>query len=333
MQTRVDNDGLTKEGKGKPEIRSRSMKGLVYRYATIVGFAVIFLVFATLSPAFATLSNFITVLKQMTILSFMSLAATCVLIEGGFDLSIGALAGLGAVLACGMQQDGHGMGVALLLPLIVGGAVGFVNALNIVRFGVQPFVATMAMMFILQGAELLYSKGKVITRGITDVYRFLGQGWIGSIPTLVVVLLICSAVLHILLSSTKFGRYAYSVGGNREAARLSGVPVVRCRVGLYLLGGILASAGGILLGARLGSAPVWAGQKMTLPAYAAAYLGSTMLAEGDFTVLGTMVGTLFISGLNNGLTLLGYGWYWQQILLGVILVICVSVSGTRQRHS
>lgn len=323
MQTRVDNGGP----------RSKRVSGMVRRYGTVIGFIAIFSLFSALCPSFATLSNFLTVLKQMTILSLMSLAATCVLIEGGFDLSIGASVGLGAVLACGMQQDGHGLAIALLLTLVVGAAVGLVNAVNIVHFAMPPFVATMAMMFLLQGAELLYSKGKVITRGITDAYKFLGQGWIGPIPTLVVILLACSAVMHILLSATKLGRYAYAIGGNREAVRLSGVPVTRYRVILYVVSGVLAAAGGIMLGARLGSAPVWAGQKLTLPAYAAAYLGSTMLAEGDLTVVGTIVGTLFISGLNNGLTLLGYGWYWQQILLGIILLICVSVSGMRQRRS
>lgn len=317
---------------GKRQYQSLDIKNIVLQHGTIIGFIIVFGLISILSPYFATMSNFISVINQMVILFIMALGASFALIEGGFDLSIGAITGLSAVLACGLQDSGHGLIIALTVTLLIAVVIGLINSMNIVLLGVPPFIATIAMMFIVKGVELLYSGGRVIARGITDYYRFLGQGWIGPLPVLVIIFIIVAVAAHTLLSSTKFGRCAYATGANKIATRLSGINVTYYRMVLYILAGVAGGIAGILLGARLSSAPVWAGEQLLLPAYTAAFFGSSMSEEGEFTVLGTAFGAFFIAGLNNGITLLGYGWYWQQIVLGIVLIFCVSISSLKERY-
>lgn len=300
-------------------------------YGTLIGFAAVFAVFGIIEPSFLTLSNLLMGLRQMAILFLMGLAATFVLVEGGLDLSIGSVVGMGTVLVCGLQKSGTSVIIAILVVLITSAAIGFANAVNIVLLGVPPFIATIAMMFIIQGLELVYSGGRVITTGIQGSFKFLGQGWIGPIPFLVVIILVIAFVAYILMSKTKFGRYAYAVGKNKTAVYLSGVSTSKYRILLYVLTGMFGGLAGIMLGSRLGSAPVWAGQKLLLPAFAAAYLGASTNKEGEFGVFQTLLGAFLINGLNNGLSLIGYGWYWQQILLGIVLLLSVSVSGLRKK--
>jgi ribose/xylose/arabinose/galactoside ABC-type transport system permease subunit len=300
-------------------------------YGTLIGFAAVFAVFGIIEPSFLTLSNLLMGLRQMAILFLMGLAATFVLVEGGLDLSIGSVVGMGTVLVCGLQKSGTSVIIAILVVLITSAAIGFANAVNIVLLGVPPFIATIAMMFIIQGLELVYSGGRVITTGIQGSFKFLGQGWIGPIPFLVVIILVIAFVAYILMSKTKFGRYAYAVGKNKTAVYLSGVSTSKYRILLYVLTGMIGGLAGIMLGSRLGSAPVWAGQKLLLPAFAAAYLGASTNKEGEFGVFQTLLGAFLINGLNNGLSLIGYGWYWQQILLGIVLLLSVSVSGLRKK--
>jgi ribose transport system permease protein len=315
----------------KRQYQSLDLKNIVLQHGTLLGFIIVFGLISILSPYFATISNFISVINQMVILFIMALGASFALIEGGFDLSIGAVTGLSCVLACGLQDSGHGLVIALTVSLLIAVVIGVINSMNIVLLGVPPFIATIAMMFIVKGLELLYSRGRVIARGINDSYRFLGQGWIGPLPVLVIIFIIAIVVANTLLSSTKFGRGAYATGANKIATRLSGVNVTYYRMVLYTLAGVAGGIAGILLGARLSSAPVWGGEQLLLPAYTAAFFGSSMSQEGEFTVLGTAFGAFFIAGLNNGITLLGYGWYWQQIVLGIVLIFCVSISSLKER--
>lgn len=310
---------------------SARLKKIILNYGTLIGFAMVFLAFGIIEPSFLTLSNLLMGLRQMAILFLMGLAATFVLIEGGLDLSIGSVVGMGTVLVCGLQRSGVGVFMSILIVLIVSAGIGFANSVNVVFLGVPPFIATIAMMFIVQGLELVYSGGKVITTGIQDSFKFMGQGWLGPVPFLVVIILIVALLAHILMSKTKFGRYAYAVGKNKLAVRLSGISTTKYRVVLYVLTGVVGGFAGIMLGSRLGSAPVWAGQRLLLPAFAAAFLGASVHKEAEFGVFQTLLGAFLINGLNNGLSLIGYGWYWQQIILGIVLLLSVSVSGLRKK--
>ncbi len=314
----------------KQHSTSRAFGSFFLNYGTLLGFVVVFAIFGIMSPRFATFSNFIMGTRQMSILFLMALGATFALIEGGFDLSIGSVVGIAAVLACGLQSSGFGVAVSISAALGIAIIIGLANAVNIVLLGITPFIATISMMFIIQGLELVYSGGRVITRGINDSYRFLGQGWLGPIPFLSVIAVSIATIAYILMTYTKFGRYAYAVGQNRRAVFLSGVSVNTYRMLLYVLTGLLGGIAGVLLGARLGSAPVWAGQKLLLQAYAAAFLGSSFGSEGEFGVMRTLLGAFLIAGLDNGLSMIGYGWYLQQIFLGIVLILAISVTSLRK---
>jgi len=314
----------------KQNFTYRALGSFLLNYGTLLGFVVVFAVFGIMSPRFATLSNFIMGTRQMAILFLMALGATFALVEGGFDLSIGSVVGIAAVLACGLQSSGFGVATAISAALGIAVLIGLVNAVNIVLLGITPFIATISMMFIIQGLELVYSGGRVITRGISDSYRFLGQGWIGPLPLLAIIAISVAVIAYILMSRTKFGRYAYAIGQNRRAVFLSGVSVNTYRMLLYVLAGLMGGIAGVLLGARLGSAPVWAGQKLLLQAYAAAFLGSSFGSEGEFGVMRTLLGAFLIAGLDNGLSMIGYGWYLQQIFLGLVLIMAISVTSLRK---
>lgn len=319
--------------KVKKHFSPRAFGSFFLNYGTLMGFLIVFVVFGIMSPRFATFSNFIMGTRQMAILFLMALGATFALIEGGFDLSIGSVVGIAAVLACGLQSSGFGVAVSISAALATAALIGLANAVNIVLLGITPFIATISMMFIIQGLELVYSGGRVITRGIHDFYRFLGQGWVGPIPFLVIIIIGVAIVAYVLMSYTKFGRFAYAIGRNRRAVFLSGVSVNTYRMLLYILTGLLGGIAGVLLGARLGSAPVWAGQKLLLQAYAAAFLGSSFGSEGEFGVMRTLLGAFLIAGLDNGLSMIGYGWYLQQIFLGIVLVLAISVTSLRKTAS
>jgi len=285
-------------------------------------------VFGILNGRFATFSNFITILRQACILTVLALGATPLLIQAEFDLSIGALAGFSGVLACGFQASGYPLSYAIAVPILVAGCIGFLNGIVVVAFQVPAFVATLGMMFALQGGELLYSGGSLITK-IDPSYRFLGQGWLGPIPAPILPTIGLTLAVHVLMSYTKLGRYCYAIGANRQSAMYSGIRVNTYRILSFVFTAVFAAFGGILLTSRLGAATVWAGEPLLLPTYAAVYLGGALAREGRLTALGSVVGAFFIALLKNGITMVGLGWYWESIILGGLLIVLLALSSAR----
>jgi len=285
--------------------------------------------------SFFTPDNALKVLLQISINLCLSIGMTLVILSGGIDLSVGSILALSGAVAAGLLKGGIPLGVfgvileptalgAIVAGLSVGLALGFFNGLVITRFRLPPFVATLGMMSAARGLTQLYTRGHPITDLGSD-FRFIGTGrWLG-VPMPVWISAALVAVFVFVTRRTCFGRYLYAVGGNPQAARLSGLYVDHIKRRVYTLGGALAAVAGLLLSARLDAATPIAGFGYELDSIAAVVIGGTSLSGGRGSIGGTVLGCLTIGVLNNGLVLLGVPSDWQQVVKGLVIILAVAI--------
>lgn len=297
-------------------------RDLLRRYGMVLAFALLVVALSVLSSSFLTVSNILNVARQVSINAIIAAGMTFVILTGGIDLSVGsALAFSGAIIA-GLLSTGRPVVLAILAGLTVGGLLGLVNGLIISRGKVQPFIATLAMLTIARGATLVYTDGRPIT-GLPDAFVWLGAGEVGQVPVPVIIMALVFALCYIVLTRTVLGRYVYAIGGNEEAARLSGVNVTFYKTLVYVISGVLSTTSAIILTARLNSAQPTAGSGFELDAIAAVVLGGTTLAGGEGGIGGTLLGAFIIGVLNNGLNLLNVSSFYQQVVKGVVILLAV----------
>lgn len=291
---------------------------------------ILFVILSFISPVFLTSSNLITVLQQITINVFLALGMTLVIILGGIDLSVGAIVALSGTLTVGfIVNSGMPVYAAILLGVLLGGLIGLLNGFVIAQFKLPPFIVTLASMYIAQGIAYIYSGGQA-ARITNDAFTNIGTVRIfGFIPLPVVYMVILVAIFIILLSKTKFGTYVYAIGGNREAARLSGVPSKKVEISVYVLTGVLAAFAGIVLAARMYSGQPSVGQGYELDAIAACVLGGVSMAGGRGRISGTVFGAIVIGVVSNGLNLLGVNSFWQLLVMGLIILIAVIIDAQK----
>lgn len=300
------------------------------QYGIVIVFCLMFIILSVSTEAFFSYGNILNVLRQASAQMIVAVGMTFVLILGGIDLSVGSVACLAGTLAAGFMVHNHlNTPFAILLSLVIGILVGLINGLVVAEFKIPAFIATLAMMSTARGASLIYSGGYPIS-GIPDDAMFIGRGYLLGIPIPVIVMLVIIAIAWIVLTTTKFGRYVYAIGGNEEAARLSGVKVNLLKISVYALSGLTASMTGVLLTTRLASSQPTLGQGMELDAIAAVVLGGTSLFGGRGYIFGTVIGGLFLAVLRNGLNILGVSSFWQMAVTGVILVMAVSLYERRR---
>jgi ribose/xylose/arabinose/galactoside ABC-type transport system permease subunit len=293
-------------------------------------------VFAILEPRFLSSVNLFNVMRQVSITGLLAIGMTFVILTAGIDLSIGSLlafAGLvAAAVAKGGMQDrftvgdeaiGYGWPLALLAALSIGLAGGLVQGLAITRLKVPPFVVTLGGMSVFRGAALLFAAGGPIS-GFQPDFTWWGQGRIWTVPVPVIIFLACALIADIVLRYTRYGRRVYAVGGNPEAARLAGLNVSRVICSVYIIMGFFAGLGSFVLAARLNSAEAVAGTGYELTVIASVVIGGTSLFGGVGSIFGTVIGTILIGVLLNGLVLLNVSSYIQQIIIGIIIVLAVA---------
>lgn len=274
------------------------------------------------TPYFLTVSNLLNVAQQTVINAIVAVGMTCVIISAGIDLSVGSVLAFSGVLLGQALHAGWPLAAALGLALAVGAACGLLNGLLIALGRLPPFIATLGMMSVARGAALLATGGRPVS-GFAGPFRWIADGRLAAVPASVVLMFLVYAAAAFVLRRTRFGRYVYAVGGNEEAALLSGVPVGACKVAVYVLAGALAGLGAIVLTARLNSAQPIAGIDYELDAIAAAVIGGASLMGGEGTVLGTLVGALIMGVLRNGLNLLGVSSFIQQVFIGAVIIAAV----------
>ena len=297
-----------------------------------------------LSPAFVSSTNLINVVRQMSIVGLIALGVTGVIVSAGIDLSSGSVVGLTAVVAASLAQDPEystpfypGLHLPLVVPVLaaclVGALVGLINGTLVAKTRIPPFIATLGTYTAIRGLALLYTGGRPIS-DLTDSYNFIGQGDVFGLPVPIIILVIMATVTHILYAHTKFGKYIYAIGGNEQAARVSGIDSSRYKMLIYVYASFLAGLAGLVVSSRIGSGQPGLGVGYELDAIAAAVIGGTSLSAGGIgTVAGTIVGALIIGVLNNTLDLMNVSAYWQQIIKGCIIVGAVIIDQLKHRGS
>lgn len=314
----------------------------IARFQSLIALFIMCLVLALLADNFMTADNFWNVLRQISVNVCISVGMTLVILTAGIDLSVGSILALCGAIAAGLLKNGISIGSAnifigftvfgvVIAGMLSGGALGFINGFAITRFKVPPFVATLAMLTMARGFTMLWTKGHPIT-GLGDSFGFIGTGWFLGIPMPVWISGIVVIFAVILTKKTRFGRYVYAIGGNENAARLSGIPVARIKMKVYALAGVLAGIGGLLVTARLDSAQPNAGMSYELDAIAAVVIGGTSLSGGRGTILGTVLGAMIIGVLNNGLVLLNVSPFWQQVIKGLVILLAVIIDKTNSKN-
>jgi ribose/xylose/arabinose/galactoside ABC-type transport system permease subunit len=312
---------------------------ILSRFAPLIFLAILMVVFAIIEPNFLSLNNLLQVARQVSITGMVAIGMTFVILTGGIDLSVGSLLALSgmaaAVVAKGgtantlslnaAESTGYGVLAAILVAIGVGVICGFVQGSIIARFGVPAFVVTLGGLSVFRGATLLLSGGGPIA-GFDDDYEWWGKARLpepDGIPVPVILFLGFALLAHIILRYTRYGRQVYAVGGNAEAARLSGLNVKVITLSVYVIVGFFAGLGGFVLSSRLGASEAVAGTGYELIVIASVVIGGTSLFGGEGSVLGTVIGCILIGVLTNGLVLMNVSPYVQQIVIGLIIVLAV----------
>lgn len=307
-----------------------------------VGLIVIFIAFSIAKPdVFPTWSNITgNILFSAVVTGLLALGSTFVIVTGGIDLSVGTGLTLSAVMAATFIVTwGLPVWLGILLTLAFGAVMGLINGTNVAILGLPPFIATLAMMLVAQGLALVISNAAPIYFDVTGAHASFAWLSTGNLipglkfPNAVIVLLIAALIAYVLLNKTLLGRYDISIGSNVEATALSGINTRKWTILIYGLGGIFTALGGIMISARLGSAQPATGAGYELLAIAAVVIGGTSMSGGKGTILGTIIGALIISVINNGLQIMSVRQEWQNVVLGLIILTTVYVDQLRTKRT
>ena len=306
-------------------------KGLLSNYGTILVLLLMVVAMSFISPNFLKTGNLVNIVRQITMYAIIGFGVTFIIITGGIDLSSGSLVALSSmILGSLVIKFGWPWPLAILACMAAGAVVGSINGFFVAYTKIPAFVATLGMMLSLKGVTLFVSDKPL--HGFSDDFLFIGKGsWLG-LPVLIYILIIVGLLSHYLLKHTKFGRYVYSIGGNADAARVSGINIEKTLVIAYAYASTLAALTGVLLSSRVMTAQPTSGTGYEMDAIAGVVIGGTSLAGGVGTIWGTIVGALIIGVLNNALDLMLVNAYMQQVLKGVVIVAAVVLDTLRHRH-
>ena len=322
----------------------KRISGHIGQYGTLLAIIGLIAVFTVTNDQFLTYANFSDIIKSVSIVSLLALGVTFSLIVGGFDLSVGSTASLATIgAAASLVLHRQELLVALLIPLALGILVGLLNALVTIKFRLPDLLATLAIMYVINGIQLTYTKGFSIYDNMPieggtapgrfiPSFLFIGQGTIGPIPFVALLMLVFFIGAHLFLTYTRTGREFYYVGSNAEAARRSGIAVNRIKLYAYVLSGLFAAIGGIILASRIGTGQVSAGAPLLMDAVAAAYIGYAVFGTGRPNVIGTLIGAILIGILLNGLTMWDVPYYAQDIVKGTILIGALGLSYIQKKQ-
>ena len=305
------------------------------RFQSIIGLLLLCIVLSLLTDRFLTTENSLNILRQTAVNICIATGMTVVVLTAGIDLSVGSVLALCGAIAAGLLTHGIALpfmdtnigftvfGV-VVAAVLVGYGIGFFNGFFITRFKVPPFVATLAMLTIGRGLTMLYTHGQPISNLGTS-FDFIGTGSLLGLPVPVWIAAVVVLLTIFLMKKTKFGRYVYAIGGNKTAAKFSGINISRVTMLTYGIAGACAAIAGVIVTSRLDSAQPNAGVSYELDAIAAVVIGGASLNGGRGTIWGTVIGALIIGVLNNGLVLLNVSPFWQQVVKGSVILLAVVV--------
>lgn len=307
---------------------ARERLGDFIAQGTAVGaLVVVFIYFSFASPVFLTTNNLINIIEQNTVTATVALGMTFVIITAGIDLSVGAIAAMSGVVGVELIAHGWNWPSALLVAVLAGGVVGLVNGLLVSLAELNPFITTLGMMTVVQGLVYVYTNATVVygppsVLGLNN-FGVIGLGKVAGIPVALIILVVLSVFAHFLLSHTRLGRYTYAIGSNLEAARLSGIPVKRYLLFVYIILGLLTGLAGMIAVSRLSIAEPNFGATLALDVIAATVIGGTSLFGGQGTIVGTLIGVFLIGIIRDGSVLLDINSFWQDVIVGVVIWLAV----------
>jgi len=289
----------------------------------LIGFLALCVALSILSDAFLTSANITNVLRQATTNANLAVGMTLALIICGIDLSVGSVLALSGTVTAGLIVNNNvPVWLAIIIGLALGTCLGFINGKIISKTGMPPFIVTLAMMQIARGTAYVYTKGMPI-RVMDEAFNAVGSKYLWKIPLPVLYSAIIMIAVSIILRKTKLGRHIYAVGGNRDAAKFSGISIAKVEIFTYTLLGFLSALSGIVLCARMYSGQPTVGIGFELDAIAGAVLGGTSFSGGIGRIGGTLIGVLVIAVLNNGLNLMNVNSFWQSIAKGLVILVAV----------
>jgi ribose transport system permease protein len=297
-------------------------------FATLIA---LFIALTIATPHFLTPINLTSVARQTAVINIMALGMTLIIITGGIDLSVGSILGISGLFGCMAIQSGLSIPVAIFAGIGTGLICGLLNGLMITQLRINPFIVTLGTLEAYRGLALVVSKGLPV-HGLPDAFSFLGDGNLLGIPFSLWVLAVCAIVMHLLLENTKLGRYAFAIGSNASAAYYAGVPIKFHLTAVYAIAGVLTGLAGMIEASRLMTGQPTAGQGYELQAIAAVVIGGGSLQGGEGSVVGTLIGALIMGLLSNGSDLLGINPYWQQVVIGAVIIVAVGLDELRKRR-
>ena len=324
-------------------MNSISTKEQLSKFQSLFALLVLCVLLSILSDKFLTVANGWNVLRQISVNICISVGMTLVVLTAGIDLSVGSVLAFCGAMTAGLLKSGIELPSqnlyigftllgAIIIGLMAGALLGWLNGMVITRFSVPPFVATLAMLTMARGFTMLWTKGFPINN-LGAKFDFIGTGWFLGVPLPVWISLLVVLGAIFLTTKTPLGRYIYAIGGNENAARLSGIDIQWIKTIVYTLSSVLAALGGLMVTARLDSAQPNAGMSYELDAIAAVVIGGTSLSGGRGSILGTVLGAVMIGILNNGLVLLNVSPFWQQVVKGAVILLAVILDKQTRKDS
>ncbi|MFC5701879.1 ABC transporter permease [Cohnella faecalis] len=314
-------NAMTADASGKGN--SVDWKLLYRKYGILLIFVAIMIISAILNPNFLEPANLLNILRQNSVIAIIACAQTILIVSGMIDLSAGFVLTLSGCLACGVMVNTGSVPLALGTGIIVGGACGWVNGFLVTRFGLQPFIATLAMANVASGITQVYTGGSAISK-IGDL-KYVGQGYLGLVPLPIVIMLLIVVLTWVIMKYTRFGLYIYAIGGNEKATVASGIPVNRAKRRIFGLSGLFVGLAGVVLMARLNSGQPSVGAGYEFDAITAAIVGGTSFNGGVGNVFGTLIGALIVGMINNILNLMNVSTQYQLIIKGVLIAAAVII--------
>jgi len=303
-------------------LSKENLNTFIKRFGLLLVYLMLIAGLSLLSDRFLTSSNQINILRQATINGIVAVGMTLVILTAGIDLSVGSVLALSAVIGADLLKRGIPVPIAVLAALGVGALAGLVNGIIITRGKIPPFIATLGMLTVARGLTLMYTGGQPFT-GFPASFREIGAGIVGPIPMPIIIAGFVFIVVSIMLRRTRYGEYIYLLGDNPVAARLAGINTDRMITLVYVISGLCAALAGLILIARLDSAQPVIGQGYEFNAIAAVVVGGTSFSGGEGTLFGTLLGTLLIETLGNGLNLLNVSPLWEQVVKGVVIALAL----------
>ena len=303
--------------------RFTNIKNYERELTIAVGIVIMTIIFTIINPIFISWGNIKDIIDQATIYGLMALGMTFAIISGGIDLSVGSIVAIGAIICAMLINAGTSIAIAIIVSLIACGVLGVINGILITKMRIEAFVATLATLQLYRGVAYLATNGFPVTN-MPDAFRDLIYGNIGlNLRSSILIFVVLAVITHIILKYTKTGNYVYAVGGNEDAAKLSGVSCDRTRIIGYTISGFCSGFAGLVLLAKLGTAEPTAATGYEVIAIAAVAVGGGSLSGGRGTIIGTMLGSIMLTGLKVGLVVSGVNPFWQFVATGLVIIVAV----------